>query len=166
MASVDLADLVPSLESSLSIPGSTSPYANASESEWVAKLVNGFWAAVLDQVIIGYTSDEDGMVSQVDGDETLSGELQYLIVLYASMNIIRNQLMQLKTVFRAKSGPVEYETQQSAQVLKTLLDQYMAQRDTILDNLANSAQVSTYYIDAVRARDYAIRDGISAWAGY
>ena len=166
MASLDMADLIPALESSLTIPGGTSPYANASEEEWLGKLRNAFWHATLDEVIVGYTADEDGVVTQIDGTETLPGELQYLIVLYACMDIIRNQLMQLKTVFRAKAGPVEYETQQSAQVLKTLLDQYMTQRDTILDNLANSAQVSTYYIDAVRARDYAIRDGITDWVGY
>jgi len=166
MASVDLADLVPSLESALTIPGTTSQYSNATESEWVAKLKNAFWLATLDGVISGYTSDDDGIISPVSGTTTLSGDLQYLVVLYACMDVVRNQLMQMKTVFRAKAGPVEYETQQSAQVLKTLLDQYMAQRDTILDNLAYSADVTSYYIDAVRERDYSIRNDLTDWVGF
>lgn len=163
MASVDLADLVPSLESALTIPGTTSQYSNATESEWVAKLKNAFWLATLDGVISGYTSDDDGIISPVSGTTTLSGDLQYLVVLYACMDVVRNQLMQMKTVFRAKAGPVEYETQQSAQVLKGLLDAYMKERDLILANLASTNMVSSYYIDTLRARDYAIADGIIDW---
>lgn len=164
---VDLYDLVPNIEAALSIPGSASQYANATDDEWVGKLKNAFWHATLDQVITGYTSDEDGMVTPIDaGGDDLSFELQYLVVLYACMDVVKNQLMQMKTVFRAKAGPVEYETQQSAQVLKTLLDQYMAQRDTILDNLAYSADVTSYYIDAVRERDYSIRNDLTDWVGF
>lgn len=161
---VDLYDLVPNIEAALSIPGSASQYANATDDEWVGKLKNAFWHATLDQVITGYTSDEDGMVTPIDaGGDDLSFELQYLVVLYACMDIVKNQLMQMKTVFRAKAGPVEYETQQSAQVLKGLLDAYMKERDLILANLASTNMVSSYYIDTLRARDYAIADGITDW---
>jgi len=79
------------------------------------------------------------------------------------MDVVRNQLLQMKTVFRAKAGPVEYETQQSAQVLKALLDQFMNQRDRILETLASTSNLSTYYIDAVRSRDYAIRIDATDW---
>jgi molybdopterin converting factor small subunit len=82
------------------------------------------------------------------------------------MDVVKNQLMQMKTVFRAKAGPVEYETQQSAQVLKGLLDAYMKERDLILANLASTNMVSSYYIDTLRARDYAIADGIIDWVAY
>ena len=141
----------------------TSPYSAATDDEWLAKLKNAFWLAVLDQVISGYEMDEDGTITETDGTATLSSQLQYLIVLYACMDVVRNQLLQMKTVFRAKAGPVEYETQQSAQVLKALLDQFMNQRDRILDTLASTSNLSTYYIDAVRSRDYAIRIDATDW---
>lgn len=163
MAAVYLTDLIPSLEAALSVPGTTSQYSSATEDEWVGKLKNAFWLATLDQVISGYTCDDDGVIAEVDGDGTLSGEMQYLIVLYACMDVVRNKLLQLKTVFRAKAGPVEYETQQSAQVLKALLDQYMTQRDRILETLAAANHLSTFYIDAVRSRDYAIRADVIDW---
>ena len=163
MAAVYLTDLIPSLEAALSVPGTTSPYSAATDDEWLAKLKNAFWLAVLDQVISGYEMDEDGTITETDGTTTLSSQLQYLIVLYACMDVVRNQLLQMKTVFRAKAGPVEYETQQSAPVLKALLDQFMSQRDRILETLASTSNLSTYYIDAVRSRDYAIRIDATDW---
>lgn len=166
MASLDMADLIPSLESALVVPGGNSPYANATDDEWLGKLKNAFWLAVLDGVISGYTSDEDGLVTQVDGTDILPGQLQYLVVLYACMDVVRNQLMQIKTVFRAKAGPVEYETQQSAQVFKSLLDGFTKQRDSILENLATGSGSTTFYIDAVRARDCAFQDDLATWVGY
>ena len=60
MAAVYLTDLIPSLEAALSVPGTTSPYSAATDDEWLAKLKNAFWLAVLDQVISGYEMDEDG----------------------------------------------------------------------------------------------------------
>ena len=42
----------------------------------------------------------------------------------------------------------------------------MKERDLILANLASTNMVSSYYIDTLRARDYAIADGIIDWVAY
>lgn len=163
MATIDLADLVPDLEASVSVPGIASPFAAASEEEWLTRLRNGFWEAYNDGLISGYICDEDGLVT---GDTAMGRDLQQICILYAAMNIIRNQILQLKTLFRSKAGPVEYEVQQSASAFKSILDSMLAQKEVILRRLQDGGNVDTYYIDAVRSRDYSLRSDLIEWSFY
>lgn len=165
MASVDLYDLIPDLEGALNIPGATSRYANASEDEWAAKLKNAFWTAFNEGVISGFTCNEDALVSPLDAssDQTFGRDLQQIVILYVAINIIQNELLQLKTSIRSKAGPVEYEVQQSAQVLKGLMDSLLSQRDMVIKRLSDLGYVPTYYLDSVRTRDAALRYNLVDW---
>jgi hypothetical protein len=166
MASVDITELIPSLEAALTIPGQTSPYSSATESEWTLKLTNAFWRAVLDGIITGFVIDEDGIIAPESGTETLSRSYQQIVVIYAAMNIVQNTLLQLKTTFRAKAGPVEYETQQASQVLTTLLKTYENEKNLILSRLSDvGSSDESYYYDMPWERRDSQHSGLAYWVG-
>ena len=162
MATVDLVDLIPDLEAALTIPGTTSKYAAATDDEWAARLKNGFWSAYNEGVITGFTCDADGAVSPTSGTATFARDLQQIVLLYATINVIQNELMQMKNT-RSVAGPVEYEVNQSAQVLKGLLDSFISQKGVILKRLSDLGEVDSYYIDAVRSRDASLFYGTTDW---
>lgn len=163
---VDLGELIESLRREVSQPGAeNTTFPNATDDAFFGYLQDAFWEARLDGVITGYT-ETDGLVESLpSGGTDLGRELQQLIVIYAGMRIIRNQLLSMSTTFRAKGGPVEYETQRSAQVLKAAYDDLVARRNYILAVLADIGAVDTYYIDAVMERDNNLGYGDNYWWG-
>lgn len=167
MAAIDLNELVPFLIAQVSPPGQPL-YTGVSEDDWLTYLLNGFYSAKLEGLLKGWDADEEGLVRPEDrGSSTLSREQQQIAVVFAAIDIVRNELRQLKTTFRAKAGPVEYETQQHATVLRGILDQLTAQKEVILERLSDLGFVgSTFYIDGYMARDRSINEGLTAWVGY
>lgn len=161
MAAVDLSDLIPDLGVALTAPGQTDLYSTVDDDEWISRLKTAFWSAYNDGLIEGFSCDEDGLVTPISGSATFGRDLQQIVIFYCGLNKVQNELMQIKTRFRAKAGPVEYETEQSAGVLKALLDSLLKQRDDIMTRLSAINGVSTIYIDAVRQRDYALAEGLT-----
>lgn len=151
---IDLSDLVPSLKREVSTPGTEeTTFPDVADDNWLGYLSDAFWTARLDGLLAGYT-ELDGMVNP-----DMDRDLQQLVVLYAGMNILRNQLRSLNTTFRAKAGPVEYETQQAASVLKGLLDDMTARKRLILARLSDlNGATDTFYIDSLAERDRAVND--------
>lgn len=167
MANVDITELIPNLEAILTVPGTTSPYDAASEEEWTLKLVNGFWQAVIEGVVEGYSIDEDGIIFPTSGSETFSRAFQQIVVIYAALNIVNAQLLQVKSLFRAQAGPVEYETQQSASVLTALLAELQNQKNLILTRLSDlGTDTSVFYYDSTWQRRDNQRSGDAFWAGF
>lgn len=160
----DLSDLIDSLKREVSTPGNEeTTYPGVSEDAWVGWLQDGFWEIYLD----GFAQDyivRDGLVrNRREGGADIPGDMQQLIVLYAGIRIIRNDLRQVQTTFRAKAGPVEYETAQSAQVLKAVLDELTRRRNLILKRLSDLEATDSYYIDAVIEREHSINAGITSF---
>jgi hypothetical protein len=149
--SVDLGELIEPLRREVSQPGAeTSTFPDATDDSYFGHLQDAFWETVL--------------VTPLDvDDDDLGRDLQQLVVLYAGIRIIRNQLLAMNTLFRAKAGPVEYETQKSAQVLKGILDELKYRRDFVLARLAEVGDVDVYYIDAVLERDDGLSYGTHIW---
>jgi hypothetical protein len=159
---VDLSDLIEDMKSELSVPGETS-YATATDAQWVAQLRNAFWEAVLDGIINGYV-ESDGIINpSASGGADLGRDFQQVIIYYAGIRIMRNRLLDLKTRFRAEAGPVKYEIEQSAQVLKGLLDELVRRRNVWLTRLSDLGSASTYYTDMVIARTDSISFGDTNW---
>lgn len=161
---VDLSDLVELLRSEVDAPGEDS-FPDAVENDWVNQLRSAFWEGVLDGVISGYEEDE-GIVSPTTGSTDLSRDLQQLVIFYAGVRVIRNKLRTMGTAFRAKAGPVEYETQNSAQVLKSILDELVRKRNLILTRLSDMGSVDSHYIDMIIYRDEAQAYGDAWWVRY
>lgn len=165
MASVDLSDLIDSLKREVSAPGLTQ-LPNATDADYLGNLQDGFWEMILDGVIdAAVYTEADGIVSAVDSTNTTAfpKDLQQLTVFYAGFRIVRNQMRDIKTVFRSKAGPVEFETQQAASVLKAILDHLTAQKSFILRRLSDQGITSSYVIDQVIARDESLYYGDTYW---
>lgn len=162
---VDLSDLVELLISEVNVPGGDA-FPGAADEEWTNKLRNAFWETVLDGIVSGYTEDE-GIVEPEDaGDEEFPRYLQQLVIFYAGVNIIRNKMHIVNSVFRAKAGPVEFETQQAATILKAVMDELIRKRNIILTRLSDSGQASPIYVDMVMAREESYAYGETDWVGY
>lgn len=160
---VDLGDLVESLRREVSQPGAEfTTYPGASNTSFTGHLRDSFWELWIESgLLAGYTEAEGLVTPTTEGGEDLDRGLQQLIVIYAGIRILRNQIMATNTVFRAKAGPVEYETQKSASAAKAILDSLIERRNYILTTLSEQGAVADYYIDAVMERD----DGFDAWWG-
>lgn len=163
-STVDLEDLVPSVLAAVSEPGSVA-FPDATTSQWIAKLANAFWDAKLNQFIgfANYTETE-GTLSPIDGDDPIDRTLQQALVNFTAIDAIRNKLLNINTMFSAKAGPVEYETQQSAQLLKGILDDLMAQREQLLLLFADAGGYGhTYYFDSYLTRQDALLNCDGVW---
>lgn len=151
---VDLFDLVEPLKREVSPPGEDL-FPNATDDDYFGNLQDAFWDARLDGLLEEYT-ESDGSITPISGSTDMTRDLQQVIVLYAGVRIVRNHLRALNTVFRSKAGPVEFETQKAASVLKALLDELRTRRNTVLSRLSDVGGVDSYYIDALLERDESI----------
>lgn len=158
---VDLSEYVPDLKTEVNPPGSDL-FPDATDEEWISMLRNAFWETVIDGVVVGYT-ESDGLVTPKTGAVDIARDQIQLVIYYAGIRVLKNRLSDLKTVFRSKAGPVEFETQQSAQVLKGLLDEAVRRRNYWLTNIANNYATDTYYIDAIISRENSMELGDTWW---
>lgn len=147
---VNLADLVESLQREVVPPGVLAP---GDEDEYFGHLRDAFWHARLRGAFPGYT-EEDGLITPLAGAIDLPREQQQLVVLMAGLRIVRSALRNANTMFRAKAGPVEFETQQSAQTLRELLVQLEREFQAALEEATQSGASATTvaYFDAVISR--------------
>lgn len=154
---VDLEELVPSLRRMVNPPGSEL-FPDATDGILTGYLSDAFWLAKLDGFFGGYT-ENDGLVSPESGTTELARDWQQLIVFYAGAQIVENELRGKNTAFRTKAGPVEYEVQNSAQLLREHLLSLNKRRDYLLDLLSTKYNITPGYIDMIAARTDRITNG-------
>jgi hypothetical protein len=117
-------------------------------------LSGAFWEARLDGFLDLYTCDEDGMVTPLDvATPEFPREETTLVIIYAGCKVLRNKILNTNTTFRAKAGPVEFETQNSANMLVEVLKQLQAAKDHILLRSDEYANLD-YCFDALPGRAY------------
>lgn len=158
---VDLEDLVPSLRREVS-PASEDLYVDVVDADLVGHLSDAFWEGRLFGFFGGYDETE-GIVSPISGTTDLAREDQALVVIFAGIRIVRNALINQDVLFRAKAGPVEFETQSSANALTEAMRQLQAKVKFIYDKVGSLGTVTDHYIDGLAARDYSIRSGETAY---
>lgn len=179
---VDLATLVDSLRREVNPPG-TDLFPDATEDTFLGNLTDAFWEVRLFGFLSGFEENAaarggpgafgEGIVTPTGVDETyddptgfiatrdLSRPLQQLVVLWAAWKIALNRMGSLNTTFRAKAGPVEYETQNAATVLKAVLDALKSRIDIILNTLPERA--GSVVLDAMVERSYSVAVGETWW---
>lgn len=154
----DLNDLVELLKAETNVPGADL-LVDATDADYVLRLQNAFWEAFLDRVITN-TYDESFEIVTPD----LPRDLQQLVIIYAAFNIACNNFMNVQTRFRAHAGPVEYETERSASLLKGLLDKLYARKTALIAALlAESNYTDACVFDNVLARDAAFMAGTASY---
>ena len=163
---VDIADLIEPLKRDVNPPGSNL-FPGSTDDDWLGRLQDAFWDAHLhSELLANYRVDDDGAIEPLSGTEELSRPLQQLVVAWAAYRVVRTLLLNIKTQFRAQAGPVEYETQQSAQLLRDLLKDRQEDLKRVIDLISNQDQTAVYYFDAVIARDASLRSGAGWWLGH
>jgi hypothetical protein len=157
---VDLGDYTESLLREVNPPGQA--VVAASDDELIGYLADAFWEASLDGFLAPWTCDEDGLVTPTaTGGADITRAEVALIILYASIKMLRNRILNINTTFRAKAGTVEFEQQNSAIVLQEMLKQLRATKDQLLKQSLNTASLDVIY-DALSTRTYS---GLSYWGG-
>lgn len=184
---VDLGDLIESLQREVNPPG-TNLLPNATEDEYLGHLSDAFWETVMFGVISGYEENaaarggdaefgegvivprtfrddatyDDDAGGYLDGTD-LSRELQQVIVLYAGYRILLSEFRNISTMVRGKAGPVEFEQQKSANVLKEALAAVKQKIDYVLATLSSHGGSDTTVLDAVIERSYLTAIGEQWW---
>lgn len=147
---VDLTDLVETLKRAVNVPGGDT-FDGVADSVYVGYLSDAFWELRMLDMLTEYT-ESDGLVAPLVGTTEIPREMQQLIVLYAAIGIVTNELKAIETLFRAKAGPVEFETQKNGALLRDILAELQRRRGVVELALSNLGRVSDYYIDSVVER--------------
>jgi hypothetical protein len=181
---VDLLNLVDPLKREVMPPGADL-FPDGTDDDFLGALTNAFWEIRLYGLVAGFEENaaarggpaqfSDGIVTPLhaaSGYDAPSGwsstdmgrELQQLIVLWAGWKVVLARMGSLNTLFRARAGPVEYEVQNAASVLKTILDQLKAQINLVIHNLSSyGASTSAVVFDSIVERSYSQAVGDVWW---
>ena len=156
----ELVDLVEAFKREVAVPGTfATAFPDTTDTDIEGALADAFGEAQLDGFFGTATLDLDLMA--VDPDLSTAGAA--LIVMYAGMRLIRQQLRGLKT--RYKAGPVEVE--QSAGALTEELKQIERRKNQLVQNAiragrgAGTVFVADLYV--ARAASYDYYGGFWAW---
>lgn len=162
---VQLADLTDSLRREISPISGTNPYSAVTDATLRGMLADAFWEGRLNGMFVGYTVDLDAetIVPITTGDEDMDRVEQQAIVLWAGYRTVLTDMRNIQTLFRAKAGPVEYETQQSANVLSAVLTAIKERIDRLIRQLNTVDPNTACVFDSVIASTYTILDGDTWW---
>lgn len=159
---VDITDFVDNLKREVNPPG-TDLFPDATTADWEGRLLDAFWEARLLGLLATFSMDEDGVITPLSGTDDIGRDLVQLVIFLAGMTAIKGQLSNLKSMARYKAGPVEYETQQSAQLLRALFSELQDRLKIILARLSDLGQTTDYVFDGVLQRFDSWNWGDSWW---
>lgn len=118
--STSVFDIVDSFKRSLAVPGEFDTYfPNSSEDDLAFTLLDAFGECQLDGFFTSYTADDDGLIT-----EDLTRAEKALLVIYASVRVLRSEIRNRKSHKRYEAGSVVFEEDQAASVLTQLLKSY------------------------------------------
>lgn len=161
--SVDLSEVgaLDALRRAVNPPGQT--VVTIGDDEALGRLQDGFWDARLDGLLSNFTVDDEGVITPLRGTTDIDREEVQIVVFYAAYNALYSRLMNLNTQFRAQAGPVTYEVQQSANMLRDVAAMLKERKALILSRLAGFGATNTYYIDSVIERTDSLLMGLTDW---
>ena len=156
-----IQDIIPMFDREINIPGDAQlPTLTASNK--IGYITDGFWDARLSEMLVTFTvvDGADVVPPQVVGkayitddatkEDDLPVELQMLVVITAGFRLLRLKIMDLAVNFTAEAGPVSFEQQASATVLRA-----------ILANLQGRLQeLKKQYSDAFKTGGFHYWDGV------
>ncbi len=154
-------DLVEPLKRTVSPPG-VEVFPDATDTEFAGYLSDAFWEIRMLGMFTNYT-ESDLEVFPITGTTDLPREQQSLIIVFAAITIVTNELKAMETVFRVKAGPAEFETQKSANLLKDVLAELQRRRSIVEGQLFALGEVTDAYIDSVWERSAGWGYGDGGW---
>lgn len=155
VTSTDLGGLVESLKRELAVPGEfATQFPNTGDFDLIGSLGQGFAEAQLDgffgsQVLNPQTNTITPPLSVAGGQ---------LVLIYASITILRAKLRTTATNTKYKAGPVEYDVSVSANVLTEELKVYADRKAALVQQAVRAARAgaSVYVSDGylIRSQGY------------
>lgn len=162
-----LSTLVEPLKREIAVPGDfASTYPVTSDPDLIGSLADGFAEAQLWGFFGAITLTQQGSGDTIDfqTDPDLSGAGGALILTFTATRIVRAQLRVLNSMEKYKAGPVEYEIQKAASVLKAELD-YLTDRLNQLIEEGRKASGASARL-AVVMDNYVARSSLQFAGGY
>lgn len=163
--SVALLSLVDSLKREVN-PAGDPIFPNAVDADYEGHLADSFWELVLSGLISGYT-EASNIITQDAATPTtdIGRDYQQLIVITAGIRMIRMKMIDVDILFRAKAGPVEFESRKSPLGLRGVLDNLQARFDSIVASLpSTNVAAPTFSSDVISLREGSIT--ASPFIGY
>lgn len=128
------AELIEPLKRAVAPPGGfETAFPDADDDMLFAYITDAFGEARLDAFF------SDGSVDWVTGafSPTITQAEAALLVIYASMNILTTQIRTLGTKSKYVAGPVSYETEYSAGVLRSILEEMTNRKRLLIKAISN-----------------------------
>lgn len=125
-----ISDMRQMLRREVNVPG-FEQLPDISSSELDGYIADGFWEARLAGILSDYTITDGSelvppaagaVIKKTSDDGNLEEQWQILVVMYAALKMLRLKALNLALNFKAVAGPVEYEQQVSATVLRAILE--------------------------------------------
>lgn len=158
-----VSDLRAPLKREINVPG-IEALPDLTDANLDGYIKDGFWEAKLLGMLSEYTQTDGTelatpigeVIKRVSDDGDLPQELHMLVVLMAAMRLLRAKILNLSVNFRAQGGPVSYEQQASATVLRTLLGVLEARVAQVKELYSDKYSPAFVYFDGELQREAAL----------
>lgn len=166
-----VADLREALKREINVPG-FAQLPNITNSQLDGYIADGFWEARLLGLLSGYTQTDGtefatppgAVIYKTADDSDLPPEYQVLVVIVAGLKLLRLKALNLAVSLRAHAGPVEYEQQVSATVLREILQSLERRmRELLLYHSELQGSSAFFYFDGELQRTSSMVQGLSVY---
>lgn len=159
-----VADVVPMLQREVNVPGAEL-FPDALAGDYLGYVEDGFWEGRLSGVFKGWTiidgadltTPATGRFITNDNEDDFSEMNQMFLAIIGGFRLIQRKAFDLAQNLRAHAGPVEYEKQISATVLRELiqsLERRLAGYKELYSELVPAS--AFYYMDGLAQSSYSI----------
>lgn len=173
-----ISDLIPMLKREINAPG-FEQYPDIGGGDQLGYIEDGFWDVRLAGMLGSYTVEygqnlptplTTGAKYFTDSStktEDLEQKYWMMIILFAGLRLLRLKIMNLAVNFKAEAGPVSYEQQASATVLRALLDSLMKRVQELKGQYSDDFNASVFLMwDGIAQDQYATIQGLQEQAIY
>lgn len=168
-----VADLRVMLQREVNVPG-FEQLPDITSSQLDGYISDGFWETRLLGMLESYTLTDGtefatptgAVIKAAANDGDLPSEYQMLVVIVAGMKLIRLKALNLAVNFTAEAGPVSYEQQTSATVLRAILDSLESRLNQLKATHSGLFTGHVDYFDGALQRERAMIDGLAVLTVY
>jgi len=153
-----IEDLIPMFNREINIPGDEQ-LPTLSAANKIGYITDGFWDAKLSEMLQTYTvvdgidvdppqtTGKDYITDSATKVKDLPTELHMLVVITAGFRLLRLKIMDLAVNFTAEAGPVSFEQQASATVLRAILANLQMRLNELKVQYSDAFSGSFHYWD-------------------
>ncbi len=145
----DISDLADAFKREVAVPGTfATSFPSMQDGDITGSLMDAFAEAQLDGFFSTMALDVDDKVVTPD----LSNAGAALVVIYAGIRVLRQQVSSNATKASYKAGPVEYSAEASASVQSEMLKQLKQRRDQLIENARRGAGTTVFQLEGYSSR--------------